>query len=86
MNNACRNKEEDKIEDIGAFSMALYWSTSKAERSRPEDSESLPKYIRVNNDYWSGDWLTIYRGLKLKISEIDSYRRYKGKNINLCGF
>ena len=43
LNNACRNKEEDKIDTIGPFALALYYSID-AEQYRIEDSESLPKY------------------------------------------
>ena len=65
LNNASRNQENNKINSLGPLSKALATIVAGAECRRPVDNQSLPKY-----KYSEGEWLTLYRGLKLTPDEI----------------
>ena len=85
LNVAGRTKDQTRIHTLGPFTLALASSVYGAEKSRPEDVESLPKYKREKG-FWDGEWIILYRGLKLTTAEIEEYKSLKGKKINLCGF
>ena len=64
LNSSSRNQDQSRIQTLGPLSYALAKIVWSAERKRPDDNQSLP------NRNMKGEWLTLYRGLKLTADEI----------------